>query len=138
MAIPFLLENQKERINAVSNGNLGHVLKSSLVLKIFEGISIGSVLQPLADIFLEKSSKNSSLDIIDLWQFYLMLIMMVEESSITSLYLYRFVIMKLCFCNCNHRPDLIKWRGCDSVEDACIFYSSISVLRIWQRGCCVR
>ena len=31
MAIPFLLENQKERINAVSNGNLGHVLKSSLV-----------------------------------------------------------------------------------------------------------
>jgi len=66
MAIPFLLENQKERINAVSNGNLGHVLKSSLVLKIFEGISIGSVLQPLADIFLEKSSKNSSLDIIDL------------------------------------------------------------------------
>jgi hypothetical protein len=43
MAIPFSLENQKERINAVSNGNLGHVLKSSLVLKIFEGISIGSV-----------------------------------------------------------------------------------------------
>ena len=63
----FLLENQKEKINAVSNNrNLGHVLKSSLVLKIFEGISIGSVLQPLVDIFLDKSSKNSSLDVIDL------------------------------------------------------------------------
>ena len=61
--------------------------------------------------------------------------MMVEESFITYLYLHRFA-MKLCFCNCNHRPDFIKWCGCNSVEDACIFYSSISV-RISQRGCCV-
>eukprot|EP01036_Dinobryon_divergens_P027752 gene27752-36574_t len=75
---PFLSVDLLQRINSISQlGSFSDTLKTSVLLKVFEGISIGSALPSLVDIILDKVSNRSSVDIADHYQYFPMFMMMV-------------------------------------------------------------
>ena len=79
---PLLSGDLLQRINSISQlGSFGDTLKTSVRLKIFEGISIGSALPSLVDIILDKVSNNSSVDIADHYQYFPMFMMMVAMGT---------------------------------------------------------
>eukprot|EP01035_Chromulina_nebulosa_P031220 gene31220-41596_t len=85
---PFLSVDLLQRINSISQlGSFSDTLKTSVLLKIFEGISIGSALPSLVDIILDKVSNKSSVDIADHYNFFPVFMMMVVTGTMyLSLY----------------------------------------------------
>ena len=75
---PLLSSDLFQRVNSISQlGNISNTLNNSVQLKVFEGISIGSALPSLVEIFLDKISNQSSPDIADHYHFFPMVMMMV-------------------------------------------------------------
>ena len=58
---PLLFPALKHRVSTISKiGSFGHALRTSVLLKIFEGVSIGSTLPSLVNSFLDKISYSSN------------------------------------------------------------------------------
>ena len=105
---PLLFSDMQQRVNAVAQtGIFGTALRKSVMLKVFEGVSIGSSLPSLINFFLDKISNisnNSELGN----HFFSMCVMSVtgimylvwyEENFIPYLYACSFGIKLLTLCS---------------------------------------
>eukprot|EP01036_Dinobryon_divergens_P039505 gene39505-52081_t len=96
---PLLSVDLLQRINSISQlGGFSDTLKTSVLLKVFEGISIGSALPSLVDIILDKVSNRSNADIADHYRFFPMFVMMAVTGTMYLLW-YDQDFMGLIFPN---------------------------------------
>eukprot|EP01035_Chromulina_nebulosa_P035004 gene35004-47029_t len=97
---PLLSVDLLQRINSISQlGGFSDTLKTSVLLKVFEGISIGSALPSLVDIILDKVSNRSNADIADHYRFFPMFVMMAVTGTMYLLWYDQDFMGYLYVCN---------------------------------------
>ena len=59
--VPFIFPEMQQQMRKISQtGSFGKTLQTSVILKIFEGVSAGSALPSLVNAFLDKISQSSN------------------------------------------------------------------------------